>query len=68
MKRRSVWRQVLAWLDQHNGAVAAVATVLNVVVAIVYAFFYAGLVAAGSISGEPDAQDVRGHEPTVALD
>ena len=43
MKRRSVWRQVLAWLDQHNGAVAAVATVLNVVVAIVYAFFTLGL-------------------------
>src|SRR2546422_4444160 len=33
----------MAWLDQHNGAVVAVATVLNVLVAIVYAFFTWGL-------------------------
>jgi hypothetical protein len=34
-----MWQQILAWLDQHNGAVVAIATVLNVLVAIVYAFF-----------------------------
>lgn len=34
---------MFAWLDQHNGAVVAVATVLNVLVAIVYAFFTGGL-------------------------
>jgi len=38
-----VWHQILTWLDQHNGAVVAVATVVNVLVAIVYAFFTWGL-------------------------
>src|SRR2546425_5007664 len=33
----------MAWLDQHKDAVVAVATVLNVLVAIVYAFFTWGL-------------------------
>lgn len=33
----------LAWLDQHNGAVVAVATVVNVIVAAVYALFTYGL-------------------------
>ena len=35
--------KLLAWLDQHNGAVVAIATVLNVLVATVYAFFTWGL-------------------------
>src|SRR2546425_9619449 len=33
----------MAWLDQHKDAVVAVATVVNVLVAIVYAFFTWGL-------------------------